>query len=546
MATIKEYLDYAELAQASYSDLTKGMFGKDDKLYKNALKAVKKAEFSPLQAKNFASRYKVLAVADSIPTGLDAVLFGEVNSSGQVIKTILSIRGTSSLSDVYSDILLAEYGVAYDQLTSLNSFYNQWVEDGIIPQGTKIDVTGHSLGGALAQSFATAHPNTVNSIYSYNAPGIGGLSTEAYEVLGITPSSLGQNNIYNIYAKEGISVTSGLGTLLGTKIPVSIDDGYLVQNHSISRLTESLHIYNMLSSIANTQDINLLTSIVENVSNKKVIQAVEGVFSEQQSGNTVDQAINLTKNHQGKAAGLTNLTNKTLSQLNSKDSANLYALLHLNPFAIQGNLPAYKEIDPHKYSDMQMDDLSQMLYSSMHKEHKSGYTYRNLITGESVVNTPSINQVMFGGDDDDFIRGGSGDDHIYGNKGNDIIYGDSSNTYITKEGNDYIEGGSGTDTIYGNGGNDTLLGGADTDYLLGESGSDTLLGGDDNASDILVGGSGEDVLLGQGGDDILVGGNSLEDIYSEKVSDYLSGGSGYDTYYVSHQDIISKSFKKVA
>ena len=30
MATIKEYLDYAELAQASYSDLTEGMFGKDD------------------------------------------------------------------------------------------------------------------------------------------------------------------------------------------------------------------------------------------------------------------------------------------------------------------------------------------------------------------------------------------------------------------------------------------------------------------------------------------------------------------------------------
>lgn len=28
-------------------------------------------------------------------------------------------------------------------------------------------------------------------------------------------------------------------------------------------------------------------------------------------------------------------------------------------------------------------------------------------------------------------------------------------------------------------------------------------------------------------------------MYSEKTYDYLVGGSGYDTYYVSHQDIIN-------
>jgi len=116
----------------------------------------------------------------------------------------------------------------------------------------------------------------------------------------------------------------------------------------------------------------------------------------------VEQTFNDLNIYNSNNLKFTFLTNKTLSQLQSKTPANLYALLHLNPFTIEGNLPAYKETDPNEYSDMQMDDLSQMLYSSMHKEHKSGYAYRNLITGESVVNAPSINQVMFGSDDDNY------------------------------------------------------------------------------------------------------------------------------------------------
>ena len=144
MAIVKEYLDYSELAQASYSGLSIGMFGKDNKLYIDALMEEDKAEFSQTQAENFANRYEVKAIADSLPTGLDAVLFYDRDNH----KYVLSIRGTSSASDVLSDILLATKGVAYDQLSALNSFYNQWILDGTIPIGAQLDVTGHSLGGA--------------------------------------------------------------------------------------------------------------------------------------------------------------------------------------------------------------------------------------------------------------------------------------------------------------------------------------------------------------------------------------------------------------
>lgn len=62
MATVKEYLDYAELAQASYGDLVAGMFGKDNAQYINELTRKDsngEINFSQTQATNFANRYKV-------------------------------------------------------------------------------------------------------------------------------------------------------------------------------------------------------------------------------------------------------------------------------------------------------------------------------------------------------------------------------------------------------------------------------------------------------------------------------------------------------
>jgi len=272
MATIKNYLDYAELAQASYGDY------QNTTLYAELIKSKDdggEVNFTQTQATNFANRYEVKAVANPLLTGLDAVLFYDRDYN----KYILSIRGTTPGLDIFSDILLAKYGVAYDQLAALNSFYNQWLLDGIIPIGTKLDVTGHSLGGVLAQTFAISHPNEVGSVYSYNAPGIGGLSAEAYEALGLTSGNIANVNITNIYAKEGKEVTSGLGTMIGGVIPISIDNVDPLSNHRIPFTTQSLHIYNMLSSIANTQDINLLTSILEHATNEKVLSIVSDIFN---------------------------------------------------------------------------------------------------------------------------------------------------------------------------------------------------------------------------------------------------------------------------
>ncbi|GAB0174121.1 hypothetical protein NHP164001_21490 [Helicobacter trogontum] len=43
--------------------------------------------------------------------------------------------------------------------------------------------TGHSLGGHLAQVFATGYPLAIKELYTYNAPGLGGIIAYAVVVL---------------------------------------------------------------------------------------------------------------------------------------------------------------------------------------------------------------------------------------------------------------------------------------------------------------------------------------------------------------------------
>ncbi len=146
-----------------------------------------------------------------------------------------------------------------------------------------------------------------------------------------------------------------------------------------------------------------------------------------------------------------------------------------------------------------------------------------VLVAEGTVISDNVNHTIYGDASADNIL-------IDHNGGDDNLYGGSKN--------DYIDGGKGEDTLSGGAGYDVLLGGNDSDLIYGGADDDTLIGGDDNASDALFGGSGADVLLGGGGDDTLAGGDATN-LYGDKEIDYLEGGVGYDTYFVSHQDIIS-------
>ncbi|MGE3613670.1 MAG: hypothetical protein AB7G20_09380 [Sulfurimonas sp.] len=540
MSTIQEYLDYAELAQSVYGNLFVGTPSVVELVNGNAKLSIE-------QANSFAERYRVLATSQQYGIGnisnFDAVLFEEYDNNNPTGKKVIAIRGSQEAWDYVVDIAeLTLNGGIISQTTSMENFYQTLINDGKLSATEHIDVTGHSLGGFLAQDFTAHHADIVDKAYTYNAPGYGGSKAEILDKLGIIDPYLASSKIINIYAKEGWSATAGLGVLLGDVLAISIDgaEGANLLNHKIGRLTESLYIYNMLSEISGVQSTNDLTSILEDVSNERVIKIIEGVFLDKQSSiSIIDQAIALTNNNQGKATGLINLTDKTPAQLNNKSLPNLYALLNSNPFAINGNLPAYADINPADYSDMYMQDRADYLYYILDKDARYGGgtgkdSYKAWDTNCVALQGTSGDQVIFGTNNLNNsyqLNGGAGNDRIYGLGGNDTFAGGG--------GNDYLEGGTGFDTLQGGTGHDVLFGDNDSDVLYGGEGQDTLVGGDnDNASDALFGGSGEDVLLGGGGDDTLAGGDA-SNLYADKVSDYLAGGVGHDFYYVSHQDIIN-------
>ncbi len=146
-------------------------------------------------------------------SGFDAVLLKN-NETGELT---LSIRGTSSLMDIIADAQLGKDGTAYFQEISMNNFYDKLIEEGVVTSSDKLTVTGHSLGGFLAQKFTIDHPDVVDHTYTYNAPGIGGLASEILQLLGVLPENIPHDKITNITTDGFISLFEDLGINIGSK-----------------------------------------------------------------------------------------------------------------------------------------------------------------------------------------------------------------------------------------------------------------------------------------------------------------------------------------
>ena len=122
----------------------------------------------------------------------------------------------------------------------------------------------------------------------------------------------------------------------------------------------------------------------------------------------------------------------------------------------------------------------------------------------------SLDNVLRGGEGNDWLYGGEGNDRLYGGEGNDSLYGG--------EGNDWLYGGEGDDRLYGDRG----------DRLSGDRGDDGLSGGE--GDDWLWGNGGDDWLLGDGGDDWLWGNGGDDRLYGGEGDDGLFGGYGDDYF----------------
>jgi len=510
MATISESFTFSLLSQAAYAEFN--AFDPDA-----VETALKQEGFTVKQAEDFTTGFTVLAqYTDPSITGFSATLFLN-NETGE--KT-LSIRGTNDIFDLGTDLInIGLLGSTTLQLQyfDLKLFYNQLVVDGKIEPDEKINFTGHSLGGFLAIAFTADFQDKVEATFTYNAPGIGGVFKEVVEAIGVVDPVVPASNITNYFAENGVSLTAGLGTLLGSAVPLFIEEGILIQNHKIGRLTDALAVYNLLANIDSNISISSATGILEAASNiaeeslENIVNALGDLVGVGIKVN-IDNRDELYTRIQAIEDELTNspftLTINSLVVMNGEDltpidTATLisnaqnniayrYALQELNPFVIEGITSIETDqlyvphnnnfsLDLENFSDEYLADRADFLALKIElglADRTSKIGADNITYSDSLLDeTININKlagagqlphrrIMFSSSqagETVLTEGGNKDDRLYGFIGNDILVGN--------KGVDIIEGGKGDDTLWG----------VATD------------GTDDKASDVLKGGEGNDI-----------------------------------------------------
>jgi Ca2+-binding RTX toxin-like protein len=165
------------------------------------------------------------------------------------------------------------------------------------------------------------------------------------------------------------------------------------------------------------------------------------------------------------------------------------------------------------------------------------------------------NDWLYGDGGDDWLSGGEGDDKLVGGIGSDTLFGDGGNDRLyaadqfdgySSADYDVLDGGDGDDALFGGAGFNLMFGGAGNDYFRSGTGTTIAYGGDGNdtfyaapsgyaefygeaGNDVLIGGQGESYLDGGEGDDLLWGGAGAED---------LVGGPGNDTFIAFQNDVL--------
>ena len=190
MQTALEALNAALMAKAAYVSFntwSEGEVLSDDDL-RQALPA---DNFTDTEISYFVSRFELVAYESELidfglgvplSSGFQAAVFRDKSSGqgGQPNHYHLAIRGTepSSLNDWAADLRLGLTGVAHGQVGSLTRFIQRLRGTGtgdlaLFGDNDRVDVTGHSLGGHLAQFAVWQNPALFTEGFTFNGAGIG-------------------------------------------------------------------------------------------------------------------------------------------------------------------------------------------------------------------------------------------------------------------------------------------------------------------------------------------------------------------------------------
>jgi hypothetical protein len=397
---------------------------------------------------------------------------------------VIAFRGTQEDADIDVDAIVGLSNIN-GQYADAVAFVNTMKTKYGISNST-LTLTGHSLGGILTQQVgATMHIQG----YAYNPYGVDRLLTmmpnialsalnytalyQIMKVVGLEASEAtwAKDNILNISYNDFDTfngdilsniVTELTSEHLGSYLPIYGKDEDYAAGHKMSVLNPAIAHYNAVLSHFTDKNYNLLTAAYVSVGD---YEKTETIFNDV----GVYQASGLSFNF------LIDDSASSIAIQAKGDKAILYALTKLNPFAIEGNLPAYTDIDPTSYSEKYLQDRAQYLYYSIEPKKRYYYTAENIHFEDSTMPDKALSKVfsdkyiLFGGEGYSTLTGGDEEDHLYGMGGADGLNGNG--------GDDWIEGGEGADILDGGAGKDVLIGGYTKDKV--DAQSDMLKGGAD-------------------------------------------------------------------
>ena len=408
--------------------------------------------------------------------GLQAIAFGRgKGADGKYAEIVIAYRGTDSLLDATIDDLQIAVGAIPSQTAGAINYYDTIVKN--LSENGSISVTGHSLGGALAQLVAAI---TGDDAYTFNAPGMKYLLSQ----LGLDE----QEEYTNI-------------------------ENYIVMNDYVGNFREHIG-----------QEYYYEPLPIENV---PLQDTHSGIFDER---NDIEDYFTLPASF-GTSEGLSLWYYDTRNNLKLDSNVVSYVTGYVSIDSLENAIEIIRsEIGETKKFLSYTTDDGMYILDSKNDSH--------LITtgsGNDIIFANSGSDLVNSGSGNDIVVGGSGADTIHGGDGNDVLIAGSVDNISIKaikrlleykqqiiQVKQYETGDKSRNYLYGGSGDDLLIGDKGNDYLSGGEGNDIIYGGD--GTDILVAGSGNDTLNGGLGADTLCN-------YSGKA--YLNGGKGDDRYYVN-------------
>jgi Ca2+-binding RTX toxin-like protein len=433
-----------------------------------------------------------------------------------------------------SGFLPSEITTAIGQVTAL--VLNDKGLGKLIPDGAVTNFTGHSLGGHVAYLLAEMVEKSrgdgfIGDVATYNAPGQNALAYEVLNWLGFPQSSTagtigGKHNA--IIGAAGIEVTAGLGQVFGTRQLMFIEDiPEIAANHSIVKLSDSLAMYDLMTTIdptlIPTENTDKIKPFLEAASNQglqsleKTLDALRQMIlgcnpsptlitGDSDSAPRTDYYANIktltTSSTFQALIGKVTLTAPPTGAGEARSDLGLFlSLYYLTPFALKtdGSIDAdaqltianpdlatqFKDdklLTPQEiydgkanFSDMWLADRAAMLgwQSKLNKvdivtsatQHVNYYSDGFLSGGNDAAEAPAA-----------YFDDTTTQTAIYLGTETDrrqFIFGSNND----ETGSTAINGGSKNDHFYGIGGNDTINGGDGNDYIEGGAGQDTLNGG---------------------------------------------------------------------